>query len=207
MDTSIFKYTPFQHDNLSYIKNVLDIARVQKYETLDGALTATLIYMNAVDYISSHLLENLIKIDSLLTNHHMNGIVFRNDQKLSHLPLKKVIDELNRYEFPMKTEFIEDLNKFKDMRNPIAHNLLSLRQEQITNGSADAMLFGIRDVAERLMDKYDTIVRGVWDEWYSYLYRISNQTAKTATGGVEENETTSENTDVKVVDASTENPI
>lgn len=173
MKYTLSTFVPFQHNNLGYIQTVINIARSQDNSNLQGALTSTLIYINAVDYISFHLLDNLIEMDSLITNHHLNGVFYRNDKGPNSMPLHRIIEELEKYSFPLKEDFVENLKNFQKVRNPITHNLLSLRQEQINSGEADNFILNIKTIAEQLLDQYDTIVRGVLDEWNIHLGKIS----------------------------------
>ncbi len=170
MDVTLLTYVPFQHENYAYIISVLEIARKQDITKLEGLLTSTLIYINAVDYIAYHLLKNLILIDVLITNNELNGIVFRNQEGSKGKPLQRLIEELQRYEFPMKNSFLNDLNDFKNMRNTVAHDLLALKQEQLPK--ADKDLFQIRITGEKLLDQYDTIVRGIKANWRIYVEKI-----------------------------------
>jgi len=171
MKTAIFSYIPFQHNNFDYIKGVIKIARDQKIDTIEGVLTSTLIYMNAIDYISAHLMENLVEIDCLITNYELGGVVFRNDYVRKNVELGKIIDELDRYDFPDKKYFLDDLKIFKNKRNKIAHRLLSLTQKEL-DGEIDEDLKILRSTAEELLAKYDIIVKGVSGSWGNYIQKV-----------------------------------
>ncbi len=84
MKKNISNYVPFEHENLDYKKKILEVARDQD-NSLQGVLTSTLIFINAIDYIASHLLENLKIINHLITHREMGGVVF-----VAHPKQKKV---------------------------------------------------------------------------------------------------------------------
>lgn len=174
MDINKNTWIPFSHDNLEYKQRVLQIAREQKLNEVSGALTATLIYVNAVDYVASHLLENLRVITYLILHNETNGAFFYKNEKLDNqgLPLGKIISKLKKYSFPDKTTFIKDLEKFNDLRIKYVHNFLSFTKKDLEE-KVDIELRDLYTTAEAIILRYDTIVRGMTDIWNVYVLRKS----------------------------------
>ncbi len=86
MNKDLNTYIPFVHDNFDFKKGVIELARKQP-NTFEGIHTATLIYVNSIDYISRHLLENLLHMTYLVTHYELSAIVFVK-------PLKNLIHDL-----------------------------------------------------------------------------------------------------------------
>jgi len=162
MQDTIGTYTPFLHDNFEYKKYVIDLARKQA-PTFEGIHVATLIYVNAIDYIAQHILEHLTKITYISTYHRFNGVVFRVNKFSKGQPLGLVMRQLDNYEFPDKNEFMRLLKQFKTTRNRILHNLLSLTQSELKHLDKD--FNDIRETAEELLSRYDAITRGITSAW------------------------------------------
>lgn len=172
MKIDIFQYKPFEHNNLPIKQNVLQLARNQNKTTVEGVLTSSLVYINTVDYIASHLLDNLDKITYLVAYNEMNSVVFMNpDSRDKGQPLGRIIIYLKVYEFPGKQDFIEELTSFNRIRIKVVHNLLSLTPDELQK--IDASLADLAGIAERIIQKYDTIVRGITNAWNSYVYTVS----------------------------------
>lgn len=169
MKKNIGTYIPFLHDNFEFKKNVIDLARKQT-DTFEGIHTATLIYVNAVDYIAQHLLENLISITYLITTNESNGVVFFNEEKIKGLPLGKTIRELEKYEFPDKKDFMQGLKEFVEIRNRLVHNLLSLTTEQVSKINDD--FTKIKELSEGLLNKYDSLTKGISNAWIAYMNKL-----------------------------------
>lgn len=168
MKVDLFSYKPFEHNNLPIKQNVLQLARTQSKTTIEGVLTSTLVYINTVDYIASHLLDNLDKITYLVTYNEMNSVVFmESDSRDKGQPLGKIIAYLRTYDFPGKQDFLEELTNFNKIRTKVVHNLLSLTPEELQK--IDASLADLAAIAERIVQKYDTIVRGIINTWNSYI--------------------------------------
>lgn len=169
MKKDIGSYVPFAHDNFEFKKNVIDLARKQP-ATFEGIHTATLIYVNAVDYIAQHLLENLMHMTYLITHSALNGTAFYNHIKPRKDALGKTMSELNKYDFPDKADFMSGLKDFSEIRNKLVHNLLSLNTEQINKISDD--FSQIKLLSEALLNKYDTITNGINVAWVAYVTRL-----------------------------------
>lgn len=166
----IASYMPFTHENFDLISRMLNVANQQDANKFEGILTKTLIYMNAVDYISSHLIENLSAINSLVLQEELNGTIYQYYQEHRSKSLGKLIEQLNQYEFPNKKDFIEDLGSFVKLRNRYAHNLMKLKPKEIE--SADKDFSTLFEVAQRLMNTYDRIVKAIRNDWKDYLLNL-----------------------------------
>lgn len=175
MKKTLNTYIPFEHENFEYKKRIIDIAREQGAD-LQGVLTSTLIFVNAVDYIASHLLENLLIMSHLITHHALNATVFMSYPEYQKgLPLGEITKLLKRFEFPDKTEFISELSSFNDLRVKYIHRLLSSPPEDIVD-KIDNELASLRTLGESLLGRYDTITKGMSDAWFSYLRRLAGST-------------------------------
>ena len=177
MKTDIAQFIPFVHENFEFKKNLIQAARDQDKTALPGLLSATLIYVNTVDYLAYHILENLRMIVYLTTYNELGAIVFyegKNERKDE--PLGNVISELKNYSFPDKEGFLEDLNDFNELRKRYVHNFLKIAPKDVER--ADRELIEVINISERIISKYDKITQGIRDGWNSYLSRLS-ATSKT----------------------------
>jgi hypothetical protein len=175
----IESYIPFEHENFLLIENVIKIAQNQTNDGLESALTSILIYMNAVDYLSTHVLKNLSIINYLLVQHELNGSIYLSIQDHKDKPLGSIIFELEKYEFPGKKEFIEDLRSFLILRNKYAHNLLKLTEENIKK--VDHEIKELIEIAKRILNTYDRIVKGMVIIWNNYkLSLLATNTTSSA---------------------------
>jgi len=166
MYKNIHQFIPFQHENAEVKNNIIELARAQDRTKAEGALTATLIYTNVVDYLAKHLLENLYKMSSIYLFKQFGG-VFHPDfsKKRTSLPIGQLQAELKNFTFPQKRDFLELLQEFKKLRNQAMHNLMQLDPNDATK-NIDADLARIAELAEDLLAKYNVISSGlitIWD--------------------------------------------
>ena len=195
MKKTIGSFIPFLHDNFQFKRNVIDLARKQP-QTFEGIHTATLIYVNAVDYIALHLLENLRYITYLVTNNELNDIIFFSNVKKDGIPLGKVMYELEKYEFPDKNDFMSGLTEFGKIRNKLVHNLLSLTPDEINKISDD--FEEIKKLSEALLNRYDIMVKGMSSIWINYVNKLGQS------GNIPINVAEEINNEVKNVEARNE---
>lgn len=170
MKKDIGSYIPFIHENFEFKKGVIELARKQP-QTFEGIHVATLIYVNAIDYIAQHLLEHLMYMTYLLTNKEFNCVIFYSQVKPDNVSLGNTMRELNKYEFPDKKDFMEGLNEFVSIRNRLLHNLLSLSSEEIAKLSDD--FTKIKELGDGLLTRYDSVTEGIKGAWYAYLSRLN----------------------------------
>ena len=189
MKKNISSYVPFWHENFEFKKLVIDLARKQP-PTFEGIHVAALIYVNAVDYIAQHLLEHLMNMTYLATNHEFNCVMFFDVVKPEHVSLGNTIRELNKYEFPDKKDFMEGLNEFVTIRNRLLHNLLTLSPEEVNKLNDDFQK--IKDLGEGLLIKYDTITNGIKGAWVVYINKLSSVDKSAVNIAKEENKKTQE---------------
>jgi len=166
MTTDVYSFIPFTHENFDYVKRVVQLARDSRNKGAEGTLAASLIYMNAVDYIASHLLDNFNNIEYLITYQELKATIFKKEIRNRGVPLGKLINELEQFEFPDKTAFITDLQTFNRYRINLAHNLMRLNPQQIEQIDPDISVFW--ETAERLFDRYDTIIQNITIIFESY---------------------------------------
>lgn len=167
MKHNVFTYKPFFHDNFDIKKSVLDIARTQDITTVPGVLTSVLINVNAVDYVAGHLYKHFQIMQSLITFNELNSVVYANcDVMRYNLTLGELIKKLEVYEFPEKSDFIQGLKEFNNLRNKYIHNLLSLSKKELNSSSKDFKK--IIDLGNILLDKFDTISRLISKEFLNY---------------------------------------
>ena len=161
----IHSFVAFQHENTETKNNIINLARTQDRTKAEGALTATLIYANVIDYIAKHLLENLCKMTSIYTFQKFGG-VFHPDysKKKTNLPIGQLQNELQLFEFPQKEDFMDLLQEFKELRNQAMHNLMQLDPQDTTN-KIDKDLERIVEIAEDILAKYNTISTGLVSIW------------------------------------------
>ncbi len=169
-NTSKSTYVPFRHDNFEYTKNIIELARKQRdSNTVEGSLAAALIYVNAVEYVSKHVLENLSEIVQMVSNESTNGGIYLCSSGKADMPLGKLLPILENYEFPNKRLFIDDLKLFKPLREKLAHQLLRLTKEEVEK--IDDELNELKEIAERILNHYDTTVKGITENWNNYCSR------------------------------------
>jgi len=159
MIADIYTYIPFVHKNFNYVKTIIQMARDSRSKGAEGTLAASLIYMNAIDYIAAHLLENFKAIEYLITYQELNATIFKNIEENPAIPLGRLIGELEKFEFPDKNAFIADLGIFNKCRTKLAHNLLRLNPSDIE--SIDPEIADFWNTAERLFNRYDLITRNI----------------------------------------------
>lgn len=162
---SIHGFVPFEHENHDVKNNLINLARTQDRNTPEGALAATLIYANLVDYLARHLLSNLQKMISIFTYKKFGGIFHLNCyEKKNNLPLGELIRELEAYEFPNRSDVIKLFKEFKNSRNEVAHNLMALDPKDTTK-NIDTDITKIVAIAEDLLTKYNVIAGGLVSIW------------------------------------------
>src|SRR3990167_5854474 len=180
MKNVINEHTPFEHKDLEYINNSINLARNQRLSnSLEGMMSATLIYTNLVEYLTDNLLENL---------HHMMYISSYRDFQASFFlksqdsikneppkPLGKLIQSLQYYEFSDSTGFLKLLHEFGKKRNKIFHRLLKMSKEKI--GGIDTDFIALHDMAEEVLNKYNAVTRGITTVWQGFVAR--HQTEQT----------------------------
>lgn len=170
--TDISAYWPFVHENFDYLKSAIELGRSIDNNGPEGRLASALLYVNAIDYVAGHILQNLKTIAYLTTLTELS-IVFRKDLDIDDKPLGWIICELKKYEFPDKEDFIIDLTSFNKLRKNIIHNLLKNKNNNLTDVDKD--LNDLRVISERILSRYDTIVEGVRIVWSGYTDRINKR--------------------------------
>lgn len=163
----IVNWVPFQHENLDYKQKILQIAKNRDNTKLEHILTATLIYVNAVDYIASHLLTNLRQITYYVLHTELNASIFYENKKNTGLSLGKTVGKLKSYEFPDKDTFLEELERFKYLRDRYVHNFLLIPPEELEK-KFGIELTELYSLGESLLTRYDSIVRGILTTWDAY---------------------------------------
>lgn len=169
---TINTYQPFFNDNYALMKNMLEMARTQDLSSVQGQFTATLIYVNAIDSIATHIVNNLSKMVFLITQYETGSILFREFKESKGANLGNHIENLEKYEFPNKGDFIEELNSFNALRKKIVHNLLSRPSEELMS-NIDRELQELRETAERIFSLSDLLAQGLTNTWVSYVMKIS----------------------------------
>lgn len=165
MYQNIHSFVPFQHENAETKNNIIQLARTQDKAKVEGALTATLIYANVVDYLAKHLLENLCKMTCIYTFRQFGGI-FHPDysSKKMNLPLGQLQAELKFFSFPHKEDLLKLLEEFKSLRNKAMHNLMQLDPSDPTT-DIDKDLMRMGEIAEDILVKYNAISSGLVSIW------------------------------------------
>jgi len=172
------EFIPFEHKNLNYVNNSLNLARQQKKSgTLEGMMASAVIYTNLVEYLTRNLLENLQHMFFLLSYRVFNGIYFikNKDNTKQRTPkmLGEIIGNLKSYEFPDSPDFFIILEKFSHTRNSIFHRLLSTPKEDIEKGEVDKQFSDLHNLAEEVLDKYNSISTGISNTWLTFINQIS----------------------------------
>ena len=164
---NIITFQPFKHSDYQNVKNFLDLARKQKV-SIEGDFVAALVYINGIEYVAHHVHENLRCICHLVTKNELSGIIYSCEEiKKKNLTLGQTIDELEKYSFPSKEEFISNLTEFKRLRNKYSHNLL--KTSDTAENKIQPDMKKIRDTAENIFSIYDIIVRGIIVSWSNYF--------------------------------------
>jgi len=184
MKNIVEEYIPFEHKNIDYINGSLNLARQQRQSgTLEGFMASTVIYTNLVEYLANDLLENLDHMISLLSYYsfHATFFVKNREQMRSKSPqtLGQLRNALNNYEFPDSSSFTSLLQKFAEVRNAIFHRLLKRSKEELVQGAADQQFSDLRDIAEEILDKYNTITKGITTTWRSVVTPQPKQETQT----------------------------
>lgn len=76
-------FVPFQHENAESKNKFIEFARkqFQENQTAEGALAATVIYTNLIDYLVNHLLFNLRKMIGIDTYLRFGAIFYYDASK------------------------------------------------------------------------------------------------------------------------------
>lgn len=172
MKNVVEEFIPFEHQNLEYINGSLNLARQQRQSgTAEGMMAATVIYTNLVEYLATNLLSNLDQMIFLLSYHGFNGVFFvkskTTKQKRPPRTLGQLSSALDNFEFPDNKDFLSLLQRFSSTRNIIFHRLLAVSQEELNKGVVDQQFTDLHNLAEEILDKYNTITRGISTTWYS----------------------------------------
>lgn len=170
----MFDYKPFTHEGIDAIRAILEIARKQP-DDFNGSHVKVLIFINAIDYVAKNLLINLQRMTFILTQNEFNSIFFYINEKSEDLdePLGTLIKKLDRFAFPDKDNFILGLKKFSEYRNKCIHNMFS-RVGTNKAREVDEAMNSIPELAEKILFSYDSIVRGVRNEWENYRIKFNN---------------------------------
>lgn len=174
MKNIINEHVPFEHKDLEYINNSLNLARTQRLsKTLEGMMSATLIYTNLVEYLADNLLENLHHMIYLASYRDFQGTFFMKNQEAIKSeppkPLGKLINSLGHYEFSDSTGFLKLLDEFSKKRNKIFHRLLKVSKEEIAG--IDTEFVSLHDMAEEVLNKYNAITTGTATVWSNFVDR------------------------------------
>lgn len=174
MKNIINEHVPFEHKDLEYINNSLNLARTQRLsKTLEGMMSATLIYTNLVEYLADNLLENLHHMIYLASYRDFQGTFFMKNQDAIKSeppkPLGKLINSLGHYEFSDSTGFLKLLEEFSKKRNKIFHRLLKVSKEEISG--IDTEFVALHDMAEEVLNKYNAITTGTATVWNNFSVR------------------------------------
>ncbi len=174
MKNIIEEHIPFEHKDLEYINNSLNLARTQRQTAqLEGMMSATLIYTNLVEYLADNLLENLHHSIYLSSYRDFQGTFFMKNQeavkKELPKPLGKLISSLELYEFPDSTGFLILLRKFGEKRNKIFHRLLKIPKEELAG--IDAEFVALHNMAEEVLNKYNALTAGMATVWTNFANR------------------------------------
>jgi len=162
---NIYNFTPFEHENVDFKNNIINAARNQDQTKVEGALAAVLIYVNLVDYLARHLLENLLKMISIQGFRAFGGVMFFDgSRQRTNISLGGICAELQSFEFPSKTDFLDSLKEFNKLRNHVMHNLMQLDPNDRT-GQIDKDVVRIKQLAEDVLNKYNTICLGLTGAW------------------------------------------
>lgn len=148
---------------------MINLARNQDNNKVEGALSSSLIYINAIDYVTAHLYDNINNIATLIVRQELGAVTFPNHKGHTNEPLGNLILKLKGYEFPDKEDFISDLEIFNKVRRKVAHRLLALTPKELEE--IDEELEKMRSAGERIFDRYDTIVRGINASWLAYVQK------------------------------------
>ncbi|HRH31866.1 MAG TPA: hypothetical protein PLK06_00920, partial [bacterium] len=158
-------FVPFNHEKAEIKNSLIEIARKQDRATVEGALAATMIYANLVDYLGGHLLENLRRMISIYTFQKFGGVFHADYSKAeTNIPLGKLIKELQSFEFPQKNDFIAQLKGFSKLRNRVMHELMKLDTSDPTQ-DMDTDITRIAQFAEQILEKYNVLTTGVAAIW------------------------------------------
>ncbi|GEM_PF-1700356 len=174
MKNIIEEHIPFEHKDLEYINNSLNLARNQRTSgKLEGMMSATLIYTNLVEYLADNLLVNLHHSIYLASYRDFQGTFFMKSQETIRKelpkPLGKLIYSLEQYEFPDSTGFLRLLEKFGEKRNKIFHRLLKIPKEELAGIDAD--FIALHNMAEEVLNKYNALTAGMATVWTNFVNR------------------------------------
>jgi uncharacterized protein with HEPN domain len=167
MYQDITTFVPFQHENSDSKNQFIAFARKQFQEnpTAEGALAATVIYTNLVDYLVNHLLKNLRKMVSIDSYLKFGAIFYFDASKArKDLTLGDASVELKNFGFPDKEDFLNELNNFRQLRNSMTHDLmhvdLTTKPQEL-----DKKIEKIRKSAEEILARYNAISSGIANAW------------------------------------------
>lgn len=120
------KFQPFVHDHLDIKNELLQLARNTKPDErkLENYLASVLIYSNIAEYLAENLLENL--------NHFIHEASYKNygailyiesaSKPNSRMTLNQMVGEIEKFNFPDKSNILNNFKKIAESRNKIFHN-------------------------------------------------------------------------------------
>jgi len=170
------EFIPFEHKDLGYINNSLALARKQREgKTLEGMMAATLIYTNLVEYLASNLLDNIHHMVALSSYRDFQGIFFAKDQELIKKKPPRTLGQLHNalsyYTFPDDSDFLRLIKKFSETRNSIFHKLLIASKNEL--GDVDKKFSELHNMAEEILNKYNTMIKGVGNSWNIFVSNLN----------------------------------
>jgi uncharacterized protein with HEPN domain len=164
-NTVIKKFQPFTHENLEIKNELLNMARQARVNVpekkIENDLASVLIYSSIAEYLAENLIDNLTHFVKTSTYNDFAGILFiKKINTREKMPLGIIIQELDKFEFPDKTEIINCFRNISSSRNRIFHNLAkSDLDETVELLSKDLPI--IQERCEDLITRINTIYAGL----------------------------------------------
>ena len=161
-----WKYTgtmaqPFAHEELPLKQHFIDLAREfnNKSHTLENELAAALLYMNVADYLAEYLVIGLSEMSKEAMNRYYLGMVSIIPQQRDSFNIGNAIYALKGFDFPKKTDIMQELNSINTARKKIAHQILKTKSASLPE--IDEAVKELIDHTEALVVLVDDITPGM----------------------------------------------
>lgn len=154
---------PFSHDDLELKRHLLNLAREYKgkQDSLEHELAGALLYMNVADYLAEYLVVGITELSRRAVSQYYFGVIsMQADQRQRDgFNIGQSIYYLKQYDFPRKTDIINELEAVNANRKKIAHEMFKVGSQRLNE--IDQAVHELEVHTEALVDLVDEISPGM----------------------------------------------
>lgn len=149
-----------KQDDSAFIFSFITLARKGRNgKKLEDRLSSVLIYGNLAEFLAENFLEWIRLETNLIQMKNKSNFSISKSKKNESTNLEQSLRKLKMFDFPIKKDILIKLEKIKNNRNTLFHNLLKSKEKNI---DYDGLIKIIQDDTEdlfRLWDKFHQVVK------------------------------------------------